>query len=100
VIEIKYFFEIKKTCDKLLDGYDNASVFYKKLQILLELTMPVYEFKCKTCGHVFGELRKVGDFSSSFCPECNSKDTNKIFSLFSGSGNGKSCESCSPSPGG
>lgn len=60
--------------------------------------MPIYEFKCNSCCHVFSELRKVGDFSSTVCPECNSEDTEKVFSLVSGIG--KSCETCSPSPGG
>lgn len=58
--------------------------------------MPVYEFKCKKCGLVFSEIRKIGDFKAPKCPECNSDLTEKIFSLFSGAGS----ESCAPSGGG
>ncbi len=54
--------------------------------------MPVYEFKCKECGEVFSEIRKMGDFKSSGCPKCKSLKTEKVFSLFSGS---KSSQSCS-----
>ena len=60
--------------------------------------MPVYEFKCKDCSHVFEELRKIGDFDSATCPECKSVNTEKVFSLFAGSE--KSCGSCAPSTGG
>ncbi len=63
--------------------------------------MPVYEFKCKECGTVTGELRKIGDFSPAVCSACASNNTEKIFSLFAGSTSGSGCQSCStPRPGG
>jgi len=61
--------------------------------------MPIYEFKCKKCEHIFEELRNTGDFSNTQCPKCKSIDAEKIFSLFSGS-SGKSDSTCAPSAGG
>ena len=63
--------------------------------------MPVYEFKCKDCGEIHSELRKMGDFTCNSCPNCGSDNCTKVFSLFSGSGGGgdKSCGSCSVTPG-
>lgn len=58
--------------------------------------MPVYEFKCRECGKLISELRRIGDFSSPVCSQCGSHDTEKLFSLFSGGGSGgKSCQGCS-----
>ena len=62
--------------------------------------MPVYEFKCNDCGDVHSELRKIGDFTCKPCPACKSDNCSKVFSMFSGSGSdGKSCNTCSTSPG-
>jgi putative FmdB family regulatory protein len=33
--------------------------------------MPVYEFKCKSCGHTFEMV--VPSVSQGICPKCNSK---------------------------
>ncbi len=62
--------------------------------------MPVYEFKCRQCGEIFSELRKMGDFTGGKCPSCGSDLTEKVFSLFSSSGTGKSGGNCAPSAGG
>ncbi len=32
--------------------------------------MPLYEYQCPGCGHVFEELRRAGDESPARCPEC------------------------------
>ncbi|MFW5860751.1 MAG: FmdB family zinc ribbon protein [Spirochaetota bacterium] len=61
--------------------------------------MPVYEFKCSQCGHIFSELRKMGDFSSGKCPVCGSEVTEKVFSLFASAGSDKG-GNCAPSAGG
>ena len=63
--------------------------------------MPVYEFKCGSCGRVFGELRKLGDYGNAACPDCGARDCEKVFSLFSGGKGGKDkCGSCSHKPAG
>lgn len=59
--------------------------------------MPVYEFKCQDCGHVFSELRKVGDFLAGACEMCGSTAVTKLFSGFSGGSQGSAC---APSGGG
>lgn len=55
--------------------------------------MPVYEFKCRECGSITAELRRMGDFTPPRCTTCRSSHMEKIFSLFAGSG--KDCQSCS-----
>ena len=52
--------------------------------------MPIYEYKCKQCGHVFEELRSITDGDSATCPKCG-HTAKKIFSgsvgfIFKGSG--------------
>ena len=32
--------------------------------------MPFYNFKCRTCGDVKEELRKIDDFKEPLCPRC------------------------------
>ncbi|RPI95746.1 MAG: zinc ribbon domain-containing protein [Spirochaetales bacterium] len=60
--------------------------------------MPVYEFKCVDCGAKKSELRRMGDFSPPSCSRCGSPRTEKIFSMFGGSGSGGgNCSGCAPS---
>lgn len=51
--------------------------------------MPIYEYKCKNCGHVFEVMQKISDLPICTCPEC-SGPTNKVISpaglMFKGSG--------------
>jgi putative FmdB family regulatory protein len=58
--------------------------------------MPLYEYQCAQCGHVFESLvRKAGEKPSA-CPQCGSKKLNKQFSTFSaGSSEGIDFPSCS-----
>ncbi len=32
--------------------------------------MPIYEFQCERCGHVFDRLQKLSDPDPDLCPEC------------------------------
>lgn len=32
--------------------------------------MPIYEFQCERCGHVFDRLQKLSDPDPDRCPEC------------------------------
>jgi len=63
--------------------------------------MPIYEFRCKSCGNIFEYLC----FSSSEsmevrCPHCGGEQTERLLSTFSSySSNGlqsSSSASCSP----
>ncbi|KAB2898670.1 MAG: zinc ribbon domain-containing protein [Dokdonella sp.] len=32
--------------------------------------MPIYEFQCPACGHIFDRLQKLSDPDPSDCPKC------------------------------
>lgn len=52
--------------------------------------MPIYEYICLSCNKKFEILVSVGNKFLVDCPECNSIQVKKIFSLF---GIGKSSSS-------
>lgn len=45
--------------------------------------MPVFEYKCSTCGHVTGFLERTGSRRKHPCGQCGSEETEKLFSTFS-----------------
>lgn len=62
--------------------------------------MPVFEYKCSRCNTKFEVLHKSSlNQEEVFCPNCNSKESKKLFSAFSASidnsssYSGSSCES-------
>ena len=56
--------------------------------------MPLYEYRCESCGKRFEELVMNSRVKVS-CPDCESDDVVREISLFSGSAFG-----CTPSGGG
>lgn len=53
--------------------------------------MPIYEYKCTACGHVFEAFQRVGDDGSLLrCPACDAEKPGKIFSAFASSGTDRS----------
>ncbi len=52
--------------------------------------MPIYEYQCKACGHVFEREHAIGEKKQYKCPECSSSRTQKIISqvgvIFKGRG--------------
>lgn len=45
--------------------------------------MPIFEYKCKECGHRFEELIGVTEPEGSpLCPKCESEKCEKQFSAF------------------
>jgi putative FmdB family regulatory protein len=44
--------------------------------------MPLYEFKCRACGHRFDELVKVDETAS--CPKCGDPKAERLFSTSAG----------------
>lgn len=54
------------------------------------MLMPIYEFICLDCNHIFSELRRMGDTENAQCPKCKSTNTKKKFSTFA---NNVSCSS-------
>lgn len=57
--------------------------------------MPLYEYRCQTCGHLF---EKMVSFSQSSklpeCPHCKSEDTYKQISTFATKGSTASSSNC------
>jgi putative FmdB family regulatory protein len=52
--------------------------------------MPLYEFRCKSCGHKFEELvfSTVADPANIYCPACGKNESERLMSAFSSSGSG------------
>jgi putative FmdB family regulatory protein len=42
--------------------------------------MPIYEYACKDCGHVFDVLQKMSDDLLKDCPECGESSLKKLLS--------------------
>ncbi|NPV44469.1 FmdB family zinc ribbon protein [Koleobacter methoxysyntrophicus] len=58
--------------------------------------MPIYDFKCKDCGHEFSTLTSHRNRDAVKCPECNSKNIKQEFKPFAiGSNSSTSSQGCS-----
>jgi len=68
--------------------------------------MPLYEYRCKSCGEEFEKMVRFSETQSPICPTCSSQQTEKKLSLvatrgFSGGLSlGSASSSCGPSSGG
>ena len=57
--------------------------------------MPIFEYRCKACGHDFELLRFSSDKDGDIeCPKCGKKKAERLMSVFGGTSAG-SCGSCS-----
>jgi len=57
--------------------------------------MPIYEYKCKDCGHRFSLLQSVSaSRTGAKCPNCGSARTERVVSRFGGFRN--SCSAKGP----
>ena len=46
--------------------------------------MPIYEFQCDGCGHIFELLSRIGDAEESLrCPECAGEELTRVMSAAS-----------------
>ncbi|MDE3165460.1 MAG: zinc ribbon domain-containing protein [Acidobacteriota bacterium] len=53
--------------------------------------MPLYEYRCGTCGKRFEQLRRMQDADRDLeCPECKSREVERQLSTFSSSSSGSS----------
>jgi len=57
--------------------------------------MPIFEYKCKKCGHKMEFLEKAGRSEKHSCEKCGSSDLQKLFSTFSATSSSKSSGSSS-----
>ena len=49
--------------------------------------MPVYEYRCQSCGEVFEILQRMGQGAEGLtCPSCGSEQLEKVFSTFAARG--------------
>lgn len=51
--------------------------------------MPIYEYKCPSCGHLFEVLRKASDSPDGKCPKCETQSKrvyHPVGVIFKGSG--------------
>jgi len=64
--------------------------------------MPLYEYKCRSCGHVFDVIHRMSEDAKDVpCPKCGTKDPAKQMSAVSSfSGGTASGGSCGPGGGG
>jgi putative FmdB family regulatory protein len=44
--------------------------------------MPIYEYRCKSCGHVIEVLESASEKGKHACPKCGQPGMQKIFSAF------------------
>jgi len=42
--------------------------------------MPIYEYQCGECGHLFDALQKMSDDPLSDCPDCGKPELRKLMS--------------------
>jgi len=66
--------------------------------------MPLYEFRCDKCDHVFERLCRIGSNGKGLtCPKCRSRKLRRLMSVFSArvpgespssSPSGASCSTC------
>jgi len=45
--------------------------------------MPIFEYKCKKCGHVMEFLEKSANASKHICEKCKGSSLEKVLSTFS-----------------
>jgi putative FmdB family regulatory protein len=62
--------------------------------------MPIYEFRCRTCGKQFEQVVFGSNKEPVQCPGCGSVDAERLMSAFASCGLGKQPgSSCAPSSG-
>ncbi|HEY3380630.1 MAG TPA: zinc ribbon domain-containing protein [Vicinamibacterales bacterium] len=59
--------------------------------------MPLFEYKCAACGHLFEHLTRAG--VSPACPKCSSDQLEKQLSVFAVAGTGSSSTPRMPAEG-
>jgi len=42
--------------------------------------MPIFEYKCDSCGHHFEELQKINEKPLKKCPKCKKRKLKKLIS--------------------
>ena len=50
--------------------------------------MPLFDFRCRTCGHQFEALVRAQDPPPGECPACQATDLERLLSIFAPSSSG------------
>jgi len=54
--------------------------------------MPIYEYRCRKCGHKFELIRKLSDVDSAAkCPRCAAENPERLVSTFGSGGSKDTC---------
>ncbi len=65
--------------------------------------MPLYEYRCRKCGHVFEQfVRTLFSQPRPVCPRCGSEQADKVVSMVGSTRSGEagaSAANCAPSGG-
>ena len=60
--------------------------------------MPIYEYRCRDCGHRFEILQRLGQGPEGLvCPRCSADQLEKQYSTFAGNVGDSAQRSASPS---
>ncbi|MFZ5563747.1 MAG: FmdB family zinc ribbon protein [Thermodesulfobacteriota bacterium] len=62
--------------------------------------MPIFEYKCNACGHVFEELVMGTQKKRVACPRCEKTDVDKLISRTGAVGRGSTTSSGCAAPSG
>ena len=63
--------------------------------------MPLYEYRCRDCGHRFEVLQRLGDGADGLaCPSCGAGEPVRQFSTFAAVGSSSSAAAETSSAGG
>lgn len=55
--------------------------------------MPIYEFRCSSCGHEFEDLIfKATDVEELICPKCGANEATRLMSPFSSNSGPINCD--------
>lgn len=65
-----------------------------------EKSMPLFEYRCRKCGHVTEFLESPDNDSKHQCEQCGSRNTEKVFSAFAVKGSTSSRSSGASCPSG
>ena len=64
----------------LANVYCRNSNLAKLLKVNVEGKMPIYEYRCQSCGHQFDKLQKISDALLVECPVCGKSSLKKLVS--------------------
>ena len=49
--------------------------------------MPIYEYRCEKCGHIFDAFQRIGEGNENLnCPECETPRPSRLISAFASTG--------------